>query len=98
MSTGGVEKKGKRKRKLIVDEQKGIPSETMKRQMSDTQDIVTTLDLAPPTKKLMHRKETGGGNPGTGSVEQLFGRPGRPIISKALSGVRTVSLLHLAPL
>lgn len=69
------ERKGKRKRKLIVDEQKGIPSETMKLQLADTADIITTLDLAPPTKKLMHWKETGG-------VEKLFALPGRPIISK----------------
>ena len=75
-----MEKKGKRKRKLIVDEQKGIPSETMKLQLSDTADIVTTLDLAPPTKKLMHWKETGG-------VEKLFALPGRPIISKATTRV-----------
>lgn len=72
---GGTERKGKRKRKLIVDEQKGIPSETMKVQLSDTSDIVTTLDLAPPTKKLMHWKETGG-------VEKLFALPGRPIVSR----------------
>ncbi|KAL8589172.1 hypothetical protein ACOMHN_052510 [Nucella lapillus] len=72
---GGTERKGKRKRKLIVDEQKGIPSETMKVQLSDTTDIVTTLDLAPPTKKLMQWKETGG-------VEKLFALPGRPIVSR----------------
>ncbi|KAK6167579.1 hypothetical protein SNE40_021571 [Patella caerulea] len=74
-AVAGTEKKGKRKRKLIVDEQKGIPSETMKLQLSVTSDIVTTLDLAPPTKKLMHWKETGG-------VEKLFALPGHPIISR----------------
>ncbi|XP_059174385.1 double-strand-break repair protein rad21 homolog isoform X2 [Physella acuta] len=73
----GTERKGKRKRKLIVDEQKGIPSETMKLQLSDTSDIVSALDLAPPTKKLMLWKETGG-------VEKVFVLPGRPIISKVL--------------
>ena len=56
----GTERKAKRKRKLIIDDQKGIASETMKMQLSDTSDIITTLDLAPPTKKLMHWKETGG--------------------------------------
>jgi len=71
----GTERKGKRKRKLIVDEQKGIPSETMKLQLSDTSDIVTSLDLAPPTKKLMLWKETGG-------VEKVFVLPGKSIISK----------------
>lgn len=81
----GAEKKAKRKRKLIVDEHKGIPGETMKLQLSDTSDIVTTLDLAPPTKKLMHWKETGG-------VEKLFALPGRPIVSKTLSKVSCITL------
>ena len=40
----------KRKRKLIVDEIKAISGEEMKAQLSDTGDIVTTLDLEPPTK------------------------------------------------
>lgn len=75
----GVEKaKTKRKRKLIVDEVKNISGEEMKSQLSDTSDIITTLDLAPPTKRLMHWKETGG-------VEKLFALPGRPILSKTLS-------------
>ena len=43
----------KRKRKLIVDEVKAISGEEMKGQLSDTGDIVTTLDLAPPTKRLI---------------------------------------------
>ena len=65
----------KRKRKLIVDEVKAIAGEEMKAQLSDTQDIVTTLDLAPPTKRLMHWKETGG-------VEKLFALPGKPLHSR----------------
>ena len=44
-------------------------------QLSDTTDIVTTLDLAPPTKRLMHWKETGG-------VEKLFALPGRTLNSQ----------------
>ncbi len=67
---GGV--RTKRKRKLIVDEVKAIAGDDMKAQLSDTADIVTTLDLAPPTKRLMHWKETGG-------VEKLFGLPGRAL-------------------
>nr|XP_018899724.1 PREDICTED: double-strand-break repair protein rad21 homolog isoform X2 [Bemisia tabaci] len=69
--------KTKRKRKLIVDEIKNISGEEMKAQLSDTSDIVTTLDLAPPTKRLMHWKETGG-------VEKLFALPGRPIPARVL--------------
>ena len=53
----------------------------MKSQLSDTSDIVTTLDLAPPTRRLMHWKETGG-------VEKLFALPGRPIPARSLFRVR----------
>lgn len=54
----------------------------MKAQLSDTSDIVITLDLAPPTKRLMHWKETGG-------VEKLFALPGKSIPSTNLFKVRT---------
>ncbi|XP_017386148.1 double-strand-break repair protein rad21 homolog [Cebus imitator] len=47
------ETKAKRKRKLIVDSVKELDSKTIRAQLSDYSDIVTTLDLAPPTKKLM---------------------------------------------
>ena len=74
----GLTQRAKRKRKLIVDEVKAISGEEMKAQLSDTNDIVTTLDLAPPTKRLMHWKETGG-------VEKLFVLPGRVLSSKDIS-------------
>merc|ERR1719270_2079292 len=64
-----------RKRKLIVDEIKAITGEGMKAQLSDSSDFVTTLDIAPPTKRLMHWKETGG-------VEELFNLPGRKLFAK----------------
>ena len=64
-----------RKRKLIVDETKAITGEGMKAQLSDSSDIVTTLDIAPPTKRLMHWKETGG-------VDELFSLPGRKLYAK----------------
>ncbi|CAF3445475.1 unnamed protein product, partial [Rotaria sp. Silwood2] len=48
----------KRKRKLVVDEAKEIDSTSMKTQLSDTTDIVGVLELAPPTRRLMHLKET----------------------------------------
>jgi len=76
----------RKKRRLVIDELKSIASETMKLQLSDTSEIVSTLDLAPPTKKLMHWKETGG-------VEKLFAFPGRQIVSKKLS---QVTLSHLS--
>ena len=66
-----------RKRKLVVDEIKAITGDGMKAQLSDSSDIVTTLDIAPPTKRLMHWKETGG-------VEELFNLPGRKLFSHNL--------------
>ncbi|XP_030380677.1 double-strand-break repair protein rad21 homolog [Scaptodrosophila lebanonensis] len=69
--------KAKRKRKLIIDEVKNISGEEMKAQFADTSDILTTLDLAPPTKRLMYWKETGG-------VEKLFALPSRTIPSRSL--------------
>lgn len=77
----------RKKRRLVIDELKSIASETMKLQLSDTSEIISTLDLAPPTKKLMHWKETGG-------VEKLFAFTGRQIVSRKLSRV-TVSRLFM---
>ncbi|KAI1300152.1 Double-strand-break repair protein rad21 -like protein [Halotydeus destructor] len=76
----GVERRRKRRRRLglLVDEIKTLTGEEMKSQLSDTTDIVATLDLAPPTKKLMHWKKTGGS-------EKLFSLPERPLMSKVLS-------------
>ena len=76
----------KRKRKLIVDEVKAISGEEMKGQLSDTGDIVTTLDLAPPTKRLMHWKETGG-------VEKLFALPGRLLQSRYIHDDYSANLI-----
>lgn len=63
---------------------KNISGEEMKGQLSDTGDIVITLDLAPPTKRLMRWKETGG-------VEKLFALPGKIIPSSALFKVRILN-------
>ena len=76
----------KRKRKLIVDEVKAISGKEMKGQLSDTGDIVTTFDLAPPTKRLMHWKETGG-------VEKLFALPGRLLQSRYIHDDHSANLI-----
>lgn len=75
--------KTKRKRKLIVDEVKNISGEEMKSQLANTSDIITTLDLAPPTKRLMYWKETGG-------VEKLFALPSRDIKAQDYSKVNFI--------
>lgn len=77
------ETKAKRKRKLIVDSVKELDSKTIRAQLSDYSDIVTTLDLAPPTKKLMMWKETGG-------VEKLFSLPAQPLWNNRLLKVRII--------
>lgn len=80
------ETKAKRKRKLIVDSVKELDSKTIRAQLSDYSDIVTTLDLAPPTKKLMMWKETGG-------VEKLFSLPAQPLWNNRLLKVSLQDLL-----
>ncbi|KAL3317949.1 Double-strand-break repair protein rad21 [Cichlidogyrus casuarinus] len=73
-------KRTKRKRRLVIDEQKAIPSEVMKLQMQDTSDITANLDLAPPTKKLMYWKENG-------SVDKLFQLPARALHCRVLQRI-----------
>ncbi|XP_055750658.1 double-strand-break repair protein rad21 homolog A-like [Salvelinus fontinalis] len=84
------ETKAKRKRKLIVDNLKELDSKTIRAQLSDYSDIVTTLDLAPPTKKLMMWKETGG-------VEKLFSLPAQPLWNSRLLKMFTRTLTPLMP-
>ncbi|CAM4774494.1 unnamed protein product [Rotaria magnacalcarata] len=76
----------KRKRKLIVDEVKEIDSGSMKTQLSDTTDIVGVLELAPPTRRLMHLKETGG-------IEKLFSLSATSMYSKSLQQLFTRNLV-----
>ncbi|KAL0962482.1 hypothetical protein UPYG_G00340600 [Umbra pygmaea] len=82
------ETKAKRKRKLIVDNLKELDSKTIRAQLSDYSDIVTTLDLAPPTKKLMMWKETGG-------VEKLFSLPAQSLWNNKLLKMFTRCLTPL---
>ncbi|CAF3377559.1 unnamed protein product [Rotaria sp. Silwood2] len=76
----------KRKRKLVVDEAKEIDSASMKTQLSDTTDIVGVLELAPPTRRLMHLKETGG-------IEKLFSLSATSIYSKILQQLITRNMV-----
>ena len=72
--------RNKKRRKLIIDDIKEIDSNTMKTQLSDTRAILGSLELAPPTRKLMLWKETGG-------VDKLLTLTCRPVHSKTLSKV-----------
>ncbi|UJR09321.1 hypothetical protein I4U23_013564 [Adineta vaga] len=79
----------KRKRKLVVDEVKEIDSTAMKTQLSDTTDIVGVLELAPPTRRLMHLKETGG-------IEKLFSLSATSMFSKTLQQLFTRNMITKA--
>jgi cohesin complex subunit SCC1 len=58
----------------------------MKTQLSDTTDIVGVLELAPPTRRLMHLKETGG-------IEKLFALSASSVFSKTLQHVKEKRIL-----
>ena len=83
VETSGTGRKLKRKRKLIIDEQKLIPSDTMRVQLRRCADLVIPLELAPPTKKLMEWKDDGG-------VDKLLTMPGKRI---GLTRLRQVATL-----
>ncbi|KAM3921535.1 double-strand-break repair protein rad21-like protein 1 [Leptodactylus fuscus] len=70
-------KRSKRKRKLMVDDVKEIPSCRMQEQIMDTSDTTTTLDIAPPTQHGMEWKMYGG-------VQWLLSHPNQPIINSEL--------------
>uniref|UniRef100_A0A2K5NNJ3 Rad21/Rec8-like protein N-terminal domain-containing protein n=1 Tax=Cercocebus atys TaxID=9531 RepID=A0A2K5NNJ3_CERAT len=84
------ETKAERKRKLIVDSAKDLDNKTIRAQLSDYSDTVTALDVAPPTKKLMMWKETGG-------VEKLFYLPAQPLWNNTLLKLFTCCFTLLLP-
>ncbi|KFM73315.1 Double-strand-break repair protein rad21-like protein, partial [Stegodyphus mimosarum] len=67
-----ADQKRKSKRKLIVDQVKTLPHEQFLQQLYDTSDIITTLNLGPPSKKFMKLKAIG-------SANQLLCLPGQDI-------------------
>jgi len=77
----------KKKRKLVIDELKLIPSDTMRTQLRRAADLVVPLELAPPTKRLMEWKDVGG-------VDKLLAMPGKHIGPTRL---RQVVILVVCP-
>ena len=63
-----------------------LDGKTMREQLKDFDDIVTTLDMAPPTKRLMLWKEMGG-------VDKLFSLPCQ-ITGDAVNSVSPFLPLH----
>ncbi|XP_032931189.1 double-strand-break repair protein rad21-like protein 1 isoform X5 [Catharus ustulatus] len=69
--------KKQRKRKLLVDAEKELSCQTIHKQLTNSTDLLATLDLAPPTKKTMMWKEWGG-------VDKLLFYPAQPMIHTQL--------------
>ncbi|XP_005524991.1 PREDICTED: double-strand-break repair protein rad21-like protein 1 [Pseudopodoces humilis] len=70
-------KKKQRKRKLMVDAESELSCHTIYKQLNDCTDLLTTLDLAPPTKKAMMWKEWG-------AVDKLLFHASQPEIHTQL--------------
>ncbi|XP_022618778.1 double-strand-break repair protein rad21-like protein 1 [Seriola dumerili] len=71
-------KRGKRKRKLIVDQAKELTNESIRKQLSDYSDLVAPLDMAPPTLQLMQWKESGG-------ADKLFALPCSTVVTPQIN-------------
>ncbi|NWH54638.1 RD21L protein, partial [Fregata magnificens] len=70
-------KKKKRKRKLLVDVDKELSCNAIYNQLNNCTDILATLDLAPPTKKTMMWKKSGG-------VDKLLSHATQPVVHAEL--------------
>ncbi|KAM6053527.1 double-strand-break repair protein rad21-like protein 1 [Chlamydotis macqueenii] len=66
-------KKNKRKRKLLVDVNKELSCNTIYNQLNDYTDTLAPLDLAPPTKKTMMWKKSGG-------ADKLLSQAAQPVV------------------
>ncbi|NWX48898.1 RD21L protein, partial [Steatornis caripensis] len=69
--------KKKRKRKLLVDVDKELSCDAIYNQLNNCTDILATLDLAPPTKKTMMWKKSGG-------VHKLLSHAAQPVVHAEL--------------
>ncbi|XP_016424062.1 double-strand-break repair protein rad21-like protein 1 [Sinocyclocheilus rhinocerous] len=58
-------KRSTRKRKLVIDRSKELTNDDIRNQLADCSDLLTPLEIAPPTRQLMEWRENGG-------VKQLF--------------------------
>ena len=81
------EKRSRRKRKLVVDDEKILATEAIKSQLADTSDIVKPAALAPPTKCRMKLKVTS-------TVEKLFSLPGTELYASPVMASFTSNLTN----
>ncbi|NXN28751.1 RD21L protein, partial [Nycticryphes semicollaris] len=77
VDTAVTPRKTKGKRKLLVDGNKELSYSTIYNQLHNCTDILTTLDLAPPMKKTMMWKRSGG-------ADKLLSQPTLPVFHTEL--------------
>ena len=75
----------RKKRKLVIDQEKQLSSDFIRRELDSTNDIVQAPSFAPPSRKSMHWKATAG-------VDKLFSTPGRPGLGMQLNKLLTHNL------
>lgn len=80
-SANSEKKRGRRKRKLVVDQIKELTNESIREQLSDYSDLVVPFDMAPPTLQLMQWKESGGAN-------ALLARPCSSVVTPQIKEVK----------
>lgn len=81
-SANSRRKRGRRKRKLFVDQKKELSNDTIKEQLTDFSDLIVPMDLAPPTEQLMLWKESGG-------AHSLFTQPCSTVLAPQINAVST---------
>uniref|UniRef100_A0A8C5WTF9 RAD21 cohesin complex component like 1 n=1 Tax=Laticauda laticaudata TaxID=8630 RepID=A0A8C5WTF9_LATLA len=67
-----IKRRSKRKGKLLIDPVKQLSKATMQKQLTNYEDTLAPLQIAPPTRKLMILQELG-------SVDKLMTRPTQPL-------------------
>ncbi|XP_068180324.1 double-strand-break repair protein rad21-like protein 1 [Antennarius striatus] len=80
-------KKGKRKRKLLVDQNKELSDESIREQFSAWSDLVAPMDMAPPTLQLMQWKESG-------SADKLMMQPCSSIAAPQIKELFAKNIFH----
>ncbi|KAK0133951.1 Double-strand-break repair protein rad21-like protein 1 [Merluccius polli] len=81
--------RGKRKRRLLVDQTTEMSNNDIREQLDDSSDLFGPPEMAPPTAELMQWKENGG-------AHRLFGRFSSTLISSQLRQLFTKSIFGLA--
>lgn len=73
----------------MVDQSKELSNEAIKAQLADYNDLLTPLDIAPPTRQLMDWKENGG-------VDYLFSHFCTPVMDSNLQKVTHTQALWIS--